>query len=137
MPRKTRGKTTAKTVHLAREQRREPTPAEEKLWNALRARRLAGLKFRRQHPFGPYILDYFCVKHQLEIEVDGGIHDESTQIEHDVRRTEYLNENGIHILRFTNAEIENHLDQVLRQIINATHSPSSDAGLASGEGARG
>jgi very-short-patch-repair endonuclease len=137
MPRKIRGKTNAQTVHLAREQRRKPTPAEEKLWDVLRARRLAGLKFRRQHPLGPYILDYFCVEHQLEVEVDGGIHNEPEQIEHDERRAEYLNKHGIQILRFTNTEIEKHLDQVLQKIIDAANFPSSDAGFASGEGARG
>jgi very-short-patch-repair endonuclease len=133
MSRKTRGKTTAKTVHMAREQRHKPTPAEEELWNALRARRLAGLKFRRQHPFGPYILDYFCVEYQLEVEVDGGIHDDPVQIEHDQRRTEYLNEHRVRILRFSNAEIENHLNQVLNRIIQAIHPPSPDAGFAAGE----
>ncbi len=124
MPRKTRGRTTAKVVYTAREQRRNPTPAEATLWAALRGRRLSGLKFRRQHPFGPYVLDAFCVEHQLEVEVDGGIHDELAQIEHDERRTEYLNEHGVRILRFTNAEIENHLDQVLKRIFQATQSPS-------------
>lgn len=135
MSRKTRGKTTAKTNYLAREQRRKPTPAEEKLWEALRNRRLAGLKFRRQHPFGPYILDYFCVEQQIEIEIDGGIHTEPDQVERDIQRTEFLNQLGVRILRFDNGEVENHLNQVLKQI-QASCSPSPDA-PASGEGARG
>ena len=125
MPRKTRGKTTAKTVHLAREQRRKPTPAEQKLWNALRDRRLAGLKFRRQHPFGPYVLDAFCVEHQLEVEADGEIHTNPSQIEHDAVRLAYLEANGVRVLRFKNEEIENNLDQVLQQIIKSTQSPLS------------
>ncbi|MBI4788567.1 MAG: DUF559 domain-containing protein [Chloroflexi bacterium] len=137
MPKHSRGKKTAKTVYAAREQRHNPTPAEKTLWMALRGRRFAGLKFRRQHPFGPYLLDMFRVKHQLEVEADGSIHDDPTQIEHDVARMDYLGVHGIRVLRFTNGEIEHHLDQVLQTILDATHPPSPDAGLASGEGARG
>jgi len=120
MPRKTRGQTTAQIVHTARQQRRTPTPAEEKLWEALRARRLAGLKFRRQHPYGRFILDAFCVEHQLEVEVDGGIHTRPAQAEYDAARTEFLEARGIRVLRFSNDEVEKHLDEVLKRIVEAT-----------------
>jgi len=120
MPRKTRGKTTATIVHAARTQRRQPTPAEKKLWVALRDRRLAGLKFRRQHPYDRFILDAFCVAHQLEVEVDGGIHADLAQAAYDVERTEFLEAHGIKVLRFSNEEVENHLGEVLRRIVEAT-----------------
>ena len=139
MPRKTRGQTIAKIVHAARQQRRKPTPAEEKLWEALRGRRLAGLKFRRQHPYGWFILDAFCVEHQLEVEVDGGIHTHPAQAEHDAARTEFLEARGIRVLRFSNDEVENHLDEVLKRIVEATKasppSPSPEVEKhTSGEG---
>ncbi|MBI5305704.1 MAG: endonuclease domain-containing protein [Chloroflexi bacterium] len=124
MTRKLRGKTTSQAVYTAREQRRTPTRAEEILWNALRRRRLGGLKFRRQHPFEPYILDMFCVEHQLEIEAAGEIHRDLSQKEHDEIRAAYLEANGIRVLRFSNQMIENNLAQVLEHIRRATHSPS-------------
>lgn len=120
MPRKSRGKTTAKIVHAARDQRRQPTPAEKKLWEALRDRRLAGLKFRRQHPFQQFILDAFCVEHQLEVEVDGEVHDELAQAVYDAERTEFLLARGIRVLRFRNEEIENNFEEVLKRIVEAT-----------------
>ncbi len=95
----------------------QPTPAEEKLWEALRGRRLAGLKFRRQHPFGPFVLDMFCVEHQLVIEVDGSIHMTPEQAIYDAARTEHLMERGLRILRFTNDEVEHHLPDVLNRIL--------------------
>ncbi|MFQ5875952.1 MAG: endonuclease domain-containing protein [Dehalococcoidia bacterium] len=120
MARKTRGKTTAKIVHAAREQRRKPTPAEKKLWEALRDRRLAGLKFRRQHPYDRFILDAFCVEHQLVVEVDGGIHADPAQAAQDAARTEFLQAQGIRVLRFSNEKVENHLSEVLQRIVEAT-----------------
>ena len=71
MPRRVRGPTTARIVEVAREQRRTPVPSERRLWEALRNRRFAGLKFRRQHPYGGFVLDTFCVECQLAVEVDG------------------------------------------------------------------
>ncbi len=120
MPRKTRGTTTTKIVQAAREQRRQPTPAEKKLWDALRGRRLAGLKFRRQHPYGQFVLDAFCVEHQLEVEVDGGVHADPAQAARDAERTKFLEERGIRVLRFGNDEVENKLDEVLKRIVEAT-----------------
>ena len=102
MPRKSRGKASARIVQAAREQRRQQTPAEKKLWEALRSRRLAGLKFRRQHPFQQFILDMFCVEYQLEVEGDGGIHDDPAQAAHDTERTAFLEARGIRVLRFKN-----------------------------------
>lgn len=122
MPRKTRGITSFVIVQVAREARRKPTPAEQKLREALRGRKLAGLKFRRQHPYGRFILDAFCVEHQLEIEIDGGIHSTPDQIAYDAARTEYLTSHGIQVLRFTNDQVLYCLDEVLSNILKATSS---------------
>ena len=117
MPRPTRGETSVQIVLAARELRHRPTSAEDKLWQALRGRRLAGLKFRRQHPFGPFVLDMFCVEHQLVVEVDGSIHRTPEQAVYDAARSEHLMERGLQILRFTNDEVAYHLPYVLNRIL--------------------
>ena len=122
MPRKTRGTTSVTIVQAARETRKNPTHAEEKLWEAIWGRRLAGLKFRRQHPYGQFILDAFCVQHQLEIEIDGGIHATPDQVANDKTRTEFLNLHGIRVLRFSNDQVLEHLDEVLTAILKAVNS---------------
>lgn len=86
---------------------------------ALRNRRLVGLKFRRQHPFGPFIRDAFCVEQQLEVEVDGGGHEDAEQAAYDVERTEYLKLHGARVLRFTNDDVENNFRDVLRRKVAA------------------
>ena len=85
--------------------RQVKTEAEEKLWQSLRNRKLMNLKFRRQHPFGNYVLDFYCHQIKLCIEADGGIHNEKDIREYNIERTKILNENGITVLRFTNQEI--------------------------------
>jgi very-short-patch-repair endonuclease len=120
MPRKSRGHASATIVHAARAQRKAPTPAERKLWEVLRDRRLAGLKFRRQHPFDRFILDNYCVKHQLVVEVDGGIHADPAQAIQDAARTEFLEAHGIRVLRFCNEEIEQNITAVVQRILQAT-----------------
>lgn len=78
MPKKTfnriRG-TTPAIEEAARQLRKQPTPAEEQLWQALRSRKLHGLRFRRQHPVGQFILDFFCPDYKLAIKLDGSVHD--------------------------------------------------------------
>lgn len=122
--RKIRGKATALTIQAARQQRRAPTRAEQILWEALRGRRLAGLKFRRQHPYDRFVLDAFCVEHQLEIEVDGGVHATPAQLAHDAARAEFLRQHGIRVLRFSNEDVEQRLEQVLQRIVEETSSPN-------------
>ena len=135
--RKRRGGTSPAMVYAARELRRDATPAERILWQALRGRRLNGLRFRRQHPVGRFVLDLFCVAHQLAIEVDGGIHQSPAQAAYDAERTACLAAQGIRVLRFTNTEVESQLEDVLQKIISATSSPSPDAVRPPGEGAGG
>ena len=103
----------------ARAMRKEPTPAEQALWRLLRHRRLLGFKFRRQHPFGPYILDAYCPKAKLVVEADGATHVAPEARAADHERDAYLGANGILILRFWNAEIAHEREAVLERIATA------------------
>ncbi len=96
--------------------RNDPTSAEKQLWNKLRNSQLAGNKFRRQHSVGNYILDFYCPQHQLAIELDGDSHFTESSMAYDAKRTTFLNEVGIQVLRFTNTEIFENLENVLERI---------------------
>src|SRR5687768_10277809 len=87
----------------ARDQRQRATPTERQLWDALRGRRLHGLRLRRQHPIGPYIVDYLCFEARLVIEIDGPIHAE--QSEYDAERDEHLSQLGYQVLRISADEV--------------------------------
>ncbi|MHB9132301.1 MAG: endonuclease domain-containing protein [Armatimonadota bacterium] len=106
--------TTKGVEQASRELRKSLTPAEEILWQALRGRRLEGLKFRRQHPVGKYVLDFYCPEYRLVIELDGEIHDH--QQEYDQIRTEHLAAYGYRVIRFRNEEVFNNLTGVLEVI---------------------
>jgi very-short-patch-repair endonuclease len=90
------------------------TKQEIILWNCLKKEKIIGLHFRRQHPFGIYILDFYCFKAELGVEVDGDIH--LGRKEFDMERTEYLESTGLKVLRFKNEDIETRLDWVLDEI---------------------
>ena len=104
-------------VHRARTLRREQTNAERRLWNALCAQKLGGWDWRRQVPFGPYILDFLCREARLVVEVDGSQHAE--QVEYDARRTAFLNRHRLCVLRFWNADVLTNCDGVCITILNA------------------
>jgi very-short-patch-repair endonuclease len=80
--------------------RRQSTDAEKALWSVLRAHRFAAVKFRRQHPCGEYILDFYCAERRVAVELDGGQHFEPAGLEYDQRRDRYLTARGITMLRF-------------------------------------
>jgi very-short-patch-repair endonuclease len=101
----------------ARNLRRDQTSSEARLWEALRAGRLEGWKWRRQAPVGPFIVDFLCLDAALAIEVDGGIHEE--QISYDARRDAYLRTRGLQVLRFENSEVQTGLDRVCSAILDA------------------
>jgi very-short-patch-repair endonuclease len=102
--------------HRARELRKSSTPAEQLLWQALRNRNLGDYKFRRQHPIGPYIADFFCAEVGLVVEVDGGGH--LDQVAYDQDRTDWLADQGYHVIRFWNDDVLNHLDDVTQEIVH-------------------
>src|SRR5690348_5083282 len=103
------------TSEQARSSRRGQTDAERRLWFALRSRRLAGYKFRRQHPINGYVADFACTKYRLIIESDGGQHAENLR---DARRTAILEGQGWRVLRFWNNEILSNTTGVIETILN-------------------
>lgn len=103
-----------KMVEIARQFRKEPTPSEAILWQALRGKKLDGLKFRRQQPIGPFIVDFYNSKYRLVIEVDGRIHDR--QVDADRARQEMLEILGLNILRLKAEMVETDLPAVLTLI---------------------
>src|SRR5215211_934710 len=111
------GVTRTKLGEASRHLRRELTQAEAKLWRSLRHRQLGGWKFRRQHEFGPYILDFYCADQHLAVEADGSQHFEAEQMAYDAARTEYLAAHGVRVLRFTNLEILQRTEPVLECIL--------------------
>src|SRR5579862_4674355 len=106
--------TTREIEQKARELRREMTPMEQRLWQALKGKQLDGLRFRAQHPVGRFILDFYCPAWKLVIEVDGGIH--AANRERDEERTACLAAYGYQVVRVQNEEIETDLPAVLEQI---------------------
>ena len=102
---------------LQRRLRSNMTDAEQRLWRFLRRKQMLGFKFRRQHPFGDYIVDFVCLEARLAIEVDGGQHD--AQRADDAARTEYLKRAGFRVLRFWNNEVMNEIDSVTAVIWRA------------------
>jgi len=96
--------------------RKTMTQPERQLWSVLR-RNTLGLHFRRQHPIGPYVLDFYCAKARLCVEVDGPVHDE--QRDNDQRRTAWLAKEGVTVLRFAAAEVEARPAAVLAAIAQA------------------
>ena len=100
------------------------TDAERRLWYHLRRHGMNGLKFRRQHPVGPYIVDFYCAGARLVVEVDGGQHYEEASKAYDQRRTLYLRARGLRVLRFSNLEALTQTDAVLEVILGAVRLPS-------------
>ncbi len=103
------------TVDRARTLRRKLTLPEVFLWGALRGGRL-GVRFRRQHPIGPYILDFYCDEARLAVEVDGDGHLHPDQAAHDARRTEWLNLRGITVYRVAARDVLSNLEGVCASI---------------------
>ena len=116
---------TERTFSRARELRRRMNLPEVVLWQALRNGRLAGLRFRRQHPIGPYILDFYCASARLAIEVDGFAHDTAVAARHDERRQAWLAERGVAVLRFSAGDVlkDEKFEAVLKPIEGALPPP--------------
>ena len=118
----------------ARENRKNPTPAEKKLWyEVLSNKRVDNLKFTRQKPLDKYIVDFYCAELMLAIEIDGHTH--ADQEQYDKRRTENLNKYGVEVIRYTNAEVLNNIEGVyqnLRERISAIKSKPPKSPLSGG-----
>ncbi|HSC11254.1 MAG TPA: endonuclease domain-containing protein [Rhodanobacteraceae bacterium] len=108
-----------------------PTDAESALWFHLRAGRLDGLKFRRQHPLPPYVVDFYCHEAKLVVELDGSQHSDSA----DSTRTAALNRQGLCVMRFWDNDVLQRTESVLVAILNAARSPTlTPTPLPEGEG---
>ena len=103
------------TIRTARGLRRRLTPPEVKLWQALR-HRATGLKVRRQHPVGPYVLDFYVAAARLAIEVDGSAHDFGDRPAADAERDQWLLAKGVRTLRVSAADVLSDVDAVVRLI---------------------
>ncbi len=110
-------RSSANVKGAARQMRKEPTRSESLLWSALRNRRLASRKFRRQHPVGRFILDFYCQEERLAVEVDGPVHETKRQA--DGERQQILESMGIRFLRLSAALIESDLPAALAAIEEA------------------
>jgi very-short-patch-repair endonuclease len=106
---------TSPILHHARRMRYEPTKAERLLWQKLRRRQLGGYKFRRQHPLGNYIVDFYCAETKLIVEVDGDIH--AYQETYDAERMTDLETLGYRVIRFWNEQVLREMDGVLEVIL--------------------
>ena len=100
----------------AKHMRENPTVAEDILWQRLRRKQVGGFHFRRQHPIGRFIVDFYSAKARLVIEVDGEIHDMSEQAEYDAARQGFLEKLGLKVLRFENAQVLRETNAVIEVI---------------------
>jgi very-short-patch-repair endonuclease len=116
------------SVPLARRLRLTPTDAEMRLWSRLRRKQLEGFRFRRQHPLGPYVVDFFCAEATLIVEVDGGQHAYDGE-----RRTRWLEARGYRVIRFWNNDVLANTEGVLHTILDALRAaPHPDLPLEGG-----
>ncbi len=118
--------------HFAKKLRKNSTQTENKLWFFLRAKRFEGLKFRRQHPLGPYIVDFVCLEKYLVIECDGGQH--LDQAKKDFKRDEWLQKEGFKVLRFWDDEVLKNIETVLEIILKTIRDHPPPHPLPSREG---
>jgi len=130
-------KPSPKIIQAARDLRKRQTQAEKILWNILRDRQFKNFKFRRQHPFGRFIADFFCHEAKLVIELDGSIHQLKDQKEYDVLRTNVMNQFGLKILRFKNEEVVSDTNKVLKRIKRELTSPLRPSPIRRGVGGEG
>ncbi len=119
-------------VEQARELRKKQTPAEDALWELIRNRQLADLKFRRQHQMGDYIVDFFCAEQGLVVELDGSAHDSEERKKVDQKRDAYLRSLGHKVLRFPNHRVFNDTENLLNEIV--VNIPSTSGRGVEGEG---
>ncbi len=102
-------------IPFARKLRNTGTDAESKFWQSVRARQLAGWKFRRQFPYGPYVVDFICLDAKMIVELDGGQHAE--HLDYDAARTQFLESAGFRVLRFWDHDVLRNLNAVLEQLL--------------------
>lgn len=110
-------------IAISRQLRTQASDAEQKLWRHLRQKQIAGLRFRRQFPLGPYFADFVCLPARLVIEIDGSQHGEAGQAARDTRRTAWLNRNEFRVVRFPASEVMSNIRAVMDGIEAALQLP--------------
>ncbi|WP_108423743.1 endonuclease domain-containing protein [Flagellimonas amoyensis] len=103
-------------IQFRKKLRNNATPAEAFLWRHLKAKKLCGRRFNRQHSIKNYIVDFYCAAEKLVIELDGAVHQSPKAQEYDKKRTEILNELGYTVIRFENKMVFENLESVLSEI---------------------
>ncbi len=107
---------------LCRELRVDPTHAEKILWECLRRKQIDGFKFRRQHPIGRFIADFYCRERRLVVELDGAVHRKMDQKEYDRLRDDIIRTRDIRILRIENKRVFDSIEDVLKEILDLLRS---------------
>ena len=102
---------------LRRSLRNNATAAEALLWRRLKGGQVNGMKFRRQHGMGPYVMDFYCPEYRLCIELDGEVHNTEGAYRHDQVRDRFLSENGITVLRFKDDVIRWNMEAIINEIL--------------------
>jgi very-short-patch-repair endonuclease len=106
--------------------RKNATAAEHLLWERLKNKQLEGYKFRRQHPIGRFILDFYCYAAKLAIEIDGNYHEKPLQKEYDEQRTDAVGTIDIQVIRFINEDVINNIEGVLAEILRVLRDKTPD-----------
>jgi len=123
---------TTKSTEFARKLRENSTETEHWFWSRVRAHRLQGFKFKRQHPIGGFVVDFVCLEAMLIVELDGGQHAASAR---DQLRDARLSEEGYRVLRFWNNDVLTNVDGVVERVMQNLR-PSPQPSPATGEGAK-
>jgi very-short-patch-repair endonuclease len=118
---KRRWRSSNEIQEVARTLRQQMTPAENLLWQHLRRKQIDSARFRRQHPIGYFVVDFYCAEHRLIVEVDGDVH--IAQDDYDKARTEWLAEQGYRVIRFSNQQVHQQMSAVLEAIRSACADP--------------
>ncbi|HEV2419823.1 MAG TPA: endonuclease domain-containing protein [Terriglobia bacterium] len=112
-----------RTISRARNLRQNPTNAEQLAWKLLRNRAALGVKFRRQHSVGNYVVDFYCPERQLVIELDGSVHSQPSQARRDERKHQFLQQQGIQVLRIANGWVLEDPEGFIKKVLASLPSP--------------
>jgi very-short-patch-repair endonuclease len=113
---------TGAQIEKARELRHEPTETERAAWQLLRSMKSKGFKFRRQHPLGPYVVDFYCAQRRLVVELDGSVHGQPSQARRDARRDRHLKDMGYTVLRLPNGIVLKAPEEFVQRVLDAVWS---------------
>ena len=111
------------TINRSRNLRQDATNAERLAWKLLRNRAALGIKFRRQHPIGKYIVDFYCPERRLAIELDGGVHSQPSQLRRDESKERFLRQRGVQVLRIANGWVLEDPEGFVRKVLASLPSP--------------